>query len=209
MKSIIRLTLIVLISFGAISYSARSETMYITDVLKISVREGNGPDYKIIGVIESGQEVEVISTNGDWAKVRLLNGREGWLNSKYLTAWKSGGTDLKKIKEKEALLNRQNTALKDELKNLSLQLAESRQALSETAKSLETLKDSSRNYVDLENKYNEAEKKLAFQKNKMDELEDENTKLSLQQNVVGAVILLVGFIIGYNARRDKSKSSLL
>jgi SH3 domain protein len=194
--------------------------MYITDILRITVREGSGSEFKIIDVIESGHEVEVISTVDEWAKVRLPNGKEGWLIAKYLTPKKSGGTDFRKLQGKEALLDKQDTVLKtenrqlrDELKKINLQLSESRQVLAVTADSFETLKKSSGNYIEIEKKYNEAEKKLSSQKKKIDYLEEENIRLSRQQNYIwlltGAGILLVGFIIGYNARRDKRRSSLL
>jgi len=219
MNPIIKLIIITLILFACISYSAQAETMYITDVLRITVREGNGPDYKMLDVLESGQEVEVISKSDEWAKVRLPNGKVGWLAGKYLTSQKAGNAALKKTQEKEALLNIQNAALRkeidqlrDELKNINLQLAESKQALFVTNKSIETLKDNPSSYAELETKYREAEKKLSLQKSKMENLEDELTRLILQQNVMwllaGAGILLVGFIIGYSARRDKRRSIL-
>lgn len=222
MNVLIRSILIALISLSVVSYSAsvRAETMYITDILRITVREGSGSEFKIIDVIESGHEVEVISTVDEWAKVRLPNGKEGWLIAKYLTPKKSGGTDFRKLQGKEALLDKQDTVLKtenrqlrDELKKINLQLSESRQVLAVTADSFETLKKSSGNYIEIEKKYNEAEKKLSSQKKKIDYLEEENIRLSRQQNYIwlltGAGILLVGFIIGYNARRDKRRSSLL
>jgi len=216
MNPIIRLIATTFILLACISYSAQAETMYITDVLRITVREGNGLDYKIVDVLESGQEVEVISKSNEWAKVRLQNGKIGWLAGKFLTSQKAGNAALKKMQEKEALLNTQNAALRkendklrDELKKINLQLAESKQALSITDKSTETLKDDPSSYVELETKYREAEKKLSLQNSKMENLEDELTRLLRQQNVIwllaGAGILLVGFIIGYGAKRDKRR----
>ncbi len=220
MNSLIKSIVITLILLAGVSYSAQAETMYITDILRITVREGNGADYKVIDVLESGQEVEVISTSDEWVEVRLPNGKKGWLIGKYLTSRKAGSADLEKLQQKEALLNTQNAALRkeinqlrDELKNINLQLAESKQALFVTTKSAETLKDNPNSYVELETKFKEAEKKLSLQKSKMGNLEDELTRLLRQQNVMwllaGAGILLVGFIIGYSARRDKRRSSLL
>jgi len=219
MNSLIKLSVIALILLAVVSYPAQAETMYITDVLRITVREGNGLEYKILDVLESGQEVEVISSGDEWSKVRLPNGKEGWIAGKYLTSLKPGSATLKKLQEKEALLNTQNSALRtennqlrDELKNISLQLAESKQALFVTNKSFETLKNSPNSYAELETKYKEAEKKFSLQKSKMENLEDELTRLLRQQNVMwllaGAGILLVGFIIGYSARRDKRRSIL-
>jgi len=220
MNSVIKLFVVALILSAFVSHSAQAETMYITDILRITVREGDGPDYKIIDVLESGQEVEVISSGDEWAKVRLPDGKEGWLIAKYLVLQKPGGTALKRLQENEALFNTQNSALRsennqlrEEIKNIRLQLAEAKQALFVTNKSFETLKASPESYVELETKYSEAEKKLYLQKNKIENIEDELTKLLRQQNVMwllaGAGILLVGFIIGYSARRDKRRSSLL
>lgn len=220
MNSLIKSIVITLILIAGVSYSAQAETMYITDVLRISVREGNGSDYKVIDVLESGQEVEVISTSDEWVEVRLPNGKKGWLVGKYLTSRKAGSAALEKLQGKEALLNTQNAALRkeinqlrDELKNINLQLAESKQALFVKTKSVETLKENPGSYAELETKFKEAEKKLSLQKSKMGNLEDELTRLLRQQNVMwllaGAGILLVGFIIGYSARRDKRRSSLL
>ncbi len=217
---VMKLIVITLILIAGVSYSAHAEKMYVTDVLRISVREGSGSDYKIIDVIESGQEVEVISKGDEWAKVRLPDGKEGWLVGKYLTSRKADNAAIKKIREKEALLNTQNAALRteidqlrDELKNINLQLAESKQALFVKTNSIETLKENPGSYAELETIFKEAEKKLSLQKSKIGNLEDELTRLLRQQNVMwllaGAGILLVGFIIGYSARRDKRRASLL
>jgi SH3 domain protein len=222
MNSLARLIIIALIvnAIGLYSDFAQAETMYVTDVLRVTVREGSGSDYKIIDVIESGQEVQVISSFDQWAKVRLPDGREGWVVAKYLTPNKSGSGDFKQLKEKESLLDARNSALqrendqlRDEIKNVGLQLAETKQNLCLTNKLFETLKANPETYIDLEAKYREAEKKLSLQKSKMENLEDEITRLTRQQNVIwllsGAGILLIGFLIGYNARREKSRSSLL
>jgi len=198
----------------------QAETMYVRDILKITMRAGRGVEYKILEVLESGQEVEVLSIDDEWANVRLQNEKEGWVSGKYLTSEKTSSLVLKKIQEKESLLGSQNSALRtenirlrDELKRVSLQLAENKQALFVTNKSFETLKNSPNSYVELETKYKEAEKKISLQKNKVENLEEELTRLLRQQNVMwllaGAGILIVGFIIGYSARRNKNRSSLL
>jgi len=222
MNPLIRPILIALILLSVVSYSAsvRAETMYVTDMLRITVREGSGPEFKIIDVIESGQEVEVIASSEQWSKIRLPDGREGWMIAKYLSPKKPGNTDFRKLQDNEALLESQNSALrrendelKDEIKNAGLRLAEAREALFMTNKLFQTLKTNPEIYIELEKKNREAEKKLSLQKNRMENLEDELTKLVRQQNIMwllsGAGILLVGFLIGYNAKRERRRSSLL
>jgi len=197
----------------------QAETMYVRDILKITMRAGRGVEYKILEVLESGKEVEVLSIDEEWANVRLQNGKEGWVSGKYLTSEKTDSLVLKRIQEKESLLASQiaglraeNVKLKDEVKGLSLQLAESRQNLFEINKSYENLKSKSGGYIQLESDYKKTAQKLAEQNNKAESLEDELTRLLQQQNIKwffsGAAVLIVGFIIGYSARREKRRSLL-
>ena len=197
----------------------QAETMYVRDILKITMRAGRGVEYKLLEVLESGQETEVLSIDDEWANVRLQNGKEGWVSSKYLTPEKTSSLVLKKIQEKESLLGSQvsvlraeNAKLKDEVKGLGLKLAESNQNIFEIKKSYEYLKNNSGGYIQLESDYKKAAQKLAEQSNKAESLEDELTRLLQQQNIKwffsGAAVLIGGFIIGYSARREKRGSLL-
>jgi SH3 domain protein len=197
----------------------QAETMYVRDILKITMRTGRGVEYKILEVLESGQEVEVLSIDDEWANVRLQNGKEGWVSGKYLTSEKTSSLVLKKIQEKESLLGSQisvfrseNTKLKNEVKELGLQLAESRQSLFEIKKAYDNLKSSSGGLIQLEVDYKKAAQKLAEQSHKVESLEEELTRILQQQNIKwffsGAAVLIVGFIIGYSARREKRRSLL-
>ncbi|MBS3918668.1 MAG: SH3 domain-containing protein [Deltaproteobacteria bacterium] len=46
---------------------------------KVSFREGPGTDYKILAEITKGTGLAVIGEKGPWLKVRLEDGREGWI----------------------------------------------------------------------------------------------------------------------------------
>ena len=195
----------------------QAETMYVRDILKITMRAGRGVEYKIIEALESGQEVEVLSIDDEWANVRLQNEKEGWVSGKYLTSDKTSSLVLKRIQEKESLLGSQisvlraeNVKLKDEVKGLGLQLAESQQNLFEIKKAYENLKDNSGDYIQLESDYKKAAQKLAEQSNKAENLEDELTRVLQQKNIKwffsGAAVIIVGFIIGYSTRREKRRS---
>ena len=53
-----------------------AETMYVKDVLRLPLRTGQSTEYKIIAVIESGMQVEVLQVQEDWTQVRLPNQKE-------------------------------------------------------------------------------------------------------------------------------------
>jgi len=46
---------------------------------KISLREGPGTEFKILAEVVKGTGLAVIGENGPWFKVRLEDGREGWV----------------------------------------------------------------------------------------------------------------------------------
>jgi SH3 domain protein len=217
MNTILKWCVITAITSVFFSSVAPAETMYVRDILKITMRAGRGVEYKILEVLESGQEAEVLSIDDEWANVRLQNGKEGWVSAKYLTPEKTSTMVLKKIQEKASLLETQvsalraeNSKLKEEIKGLGLQLAESGQNLFEIRKAYETLKNNSGSYIQLDSEYKKAAKKLAEQSGKAESLEEELTKLLQQQNIKwffsGAAVIIVGFIIGYSSRRERRRS---
>jgi SH3 domain protein len=59
---------------------------YINDSMKITMRTGPATDRKIIALLGVGQEVEVLKSENEWTMVRLLNGKEGWVISRFLTS---------------------------------------------------------------------------------------------------------------------------
>jgi len=64
--------------------TAVAQTRYVTDELRISVRTGQGNEFRIIEVIDSGTSVETLATEGEWAQVRTPEGNTGWVRAQYL-----------------------------------------------------------------------------------------------------------------------------
>jgi len=59
--------------------------MYVTDSFEITVRTGTSTEHKISAMLRSDEEVEALENLGDWTKVRLKTGKEGYVLSRYLT----------------------------------------------------------------------------------------------------------------------------
>jgi hypothetical protein len=50
----------------------------------LNLRAGAGLDKAVLGSVAPGERLEVVATAGEWARVRLDDGSEGWLASSYL-----------------------------------------------------------------------------------------------------------------------------
>jgi len=63
----------------------RAEIMYVSEISKITSRAGPGIEYKVISEIRTGQPVEITQQGRWWTRIRLSDGREGFVLSRFLT----------------------------------------------------------------------------------------------------------------------------
>jgi SH3 domain protein len=193
---------------------------YISDTVKVTMRTGPGNDRKIISLLSIGTKVEVVQPGDEWTLVRLANGKEGWVINRFLTDKLPSDIELNTLKSKyEALrasaseMQEKNSLLKAENEKLTTEFAESRNKLQKTSNDYEALKTESKEFLELQSKFNAASSKLAEQTKKAEKFEDELTKLLWNQNIKwflsGAGVLILGFIIGFSAKRQRRRSSLM
>jgi SH3 domain protein len=221
MKSYVRTLGIVGICLFLLSTAVLAETKYyINDSMKITMRTGPATDRKIIALLSVGQEVKILESENEWTLVRLLNGKEGWVISRFLTDQTPESIQLEALKKnhsalqtKDASLMEENQALKAENKKLGIDLNTSETKQRGLGTSYETLKRESKQFLDLQAKYKESTSKLAAQTQKAEKYEDELTKLLWNKNIKwflgGAGVLILGFIIGFSTKRQRRHSSLL
>lgn len=213
---------IIFIGFCIILFcsAAHAETMYVSDDIKITFRTGPGIDHKILAMIKLGQEVEVLQPDGEWTRVQLPNGMEGWVITRFLTYNKPCCLKLGILKEKHetlsaqsAFLLKENRVYKEESKRLFAELSGSKEMLVAISKSYDTLKKESADFLELKSKYELTSSQLSDQTKKAEELEEELSKLLLHRSIIwflsGASVLILGILIGFSARRQRRKSSLL
>jgi len=201
------------------STSILAETMYVSDVLKLTVRAGKGTSEKIITVIQSGQTVDVLQQEDKWALVRLPDGKEGLVLSRYLTSKITNNVKLKWLQKKHktltvqaATLLEENTKLKKEKKELDSSLKKADKSVEEINKSYDILKTESADYIKLKSKFKKTASQLVEYTEKSELLEKELTKLAFRQTIrwflTGAGVLLLGFLIGFSARRQRRRTTL-
>ena len=202
------------------SATALAERMYVTDVIKLTLRSGPSTEYKILAVVESGQALEIVESGEDWTLVRLENEKEGYVLTRYLISEPPNSVRLEQLQTKHKALTQQASTLLEENTTLREENKQLKSTLDSTEKSFKTLdadykelKAGSAEFLTLKTRYKKASEQLAEQTKKADKLDKELSKVELNQYIkwflAGSGVLLVGFIVGFSARRQRRRPSLL
>ena len=208
---------IVLMCFSANGFA---ESMYVTDRLKLTLRSGPSTEHKILAVVESGQKVEILEPGEDWSLVRNANGKEGYVLTGYLMPEPTHNVLLEKLQRKHkaqtqqaATLLEENTRFRSENKKLKSALDKNEKTLQKLRLDYDKLKAGSAEYLELKEKYKTVSRQLAEQTKRADTLDEELRSVETNQYIkwflAGSGVLLMGFIVGFSARRQRRRPSLL
>ena len=66
-------------------WPASAEQAWVRDEIRLNVRTAPSVENRIVGVVKTGDEVQVLERGDGWTKVRnVLDGRDGWIPEGYL-----------------------------------------------------------------------------------------------------------------------------
>ena len=117
--------ILVLLGFGPAS--ALGDTAYVTDNLRLGLYEAEDTSGRPLRMMDSGQAMEILTRDRNYANVRLPDGTEGWVKAAYLV-------DAKPAKLIVAEITAERDALLAELET-------TRQAFAAPAATIEALKN--------------------------------------------------------------------
>jgi len=110
-------------SVGVQNLASAQTTAYVTDELEITLRSGQGNDYRIVRLLDSGAELEVLERGETWTRVRAL-GDEGWVRNGYLQSEPGAADQLAEANETLAELRQENRTLRNTLDETEARLEE-------------------------------------------------------------------------------------
>lgn len=203
----------------AVAATARAETVYVSDVLKLAVRSGPGNEHKSIAVTESGQQVELIKSGEEWSLVRLANGAEGYVLARFLTTVPPGRFQYLQLQDKIKALTAQaaglaeeNSRLKTENEKLAAAVSGGQNQIGSLRSEYETFKQEASDLVSLKAKTETLAAELEQKNRQLAALEtqpeDVYRTTYLYWFLAGAAVLFSGFLTGYSVKRQRWKSSL-
>lgn len=200
-----------------IAASSWAENVYVSENIRLTVRQDPGNDKKIISILLSGDQVEVVQHGEEWTKIRLSDGKTGWVPSRFLTTQIPSSLSLKMLEKKYAELLAQSgipqediILLKEERKKLEADQKNCLKQMQTLNESYETLKKDSSDVLKLRASYDEALSKVSVQAKKLEQLEADIGKKTFAENfkwfLAGGGVFLAGFIVGIISRRKKTYS---
>lgn len=202
-----------------INIPAWAEKLYVTDVLKLRLWDKKETGRKVIKIVGSGELLDVISKDDQWANVRTSDGKEGWLQKRFLVSKMTHNRKLARLERKHKALMIQNSVLLEENAKLKTDNAQMKEELDRTkrtsneiAESFESLKTESAGFVELKAKYDKVSAQLKTQSLKGQKLESQLEEYETNQTIrwflSGAGVLLLGLILGLSLRRKRRRSLL-
>ena len=161
-----------------------AETAYVTDNLRLGLHAAEDTSDRAFRYLDSGQAMEILTRDRNYANVRLPDGTEGWVKAAYL------------VDEKPAKLIVAETI--EERDRLARELEEAKAAFAEPAATIDGLRSQT---AELSTELDKAREEI-------DALREENASIqglkeqyrgSVPLSWVGGVIalcLVVGFLVG-------------
>lgn len=162
---------------------AAAETAYVTDNLRLGLHAAEDTSDRAFRFLESGQPMEVLVRDRNYANVRLPDGTEGWVKSAYL------------VDDKPAkLIVAETIAERDAL---AAELAEAREAFAEPAATIDQLRGEA---TDLAARLEAAEAQVTDLRDEVAAIEGmkEQYRGAVPLKWVGGVIV-VCFLLGFLA----------
>ncbi len=200
----------------ALTCDAVAEKMYISDIVKVTLRTGPSLEHRVIQMLQSGNEIEVLELGKDWSLVRSTSGKEGWILSRYLSPdipsdLVLGGVQEKydKLLVRAASMEEANMKFIEENKKQTEELTRVSASLKEISNQYEILKTASADFLELQSRYKKVAQELEKQTRRATELNKLLQRRNIQIGLLGAGVLFFGFLIGYNTKRKRRRSSLL
>jgi len=78
------LAFVLLFSSALASTASAADIGWIRSYIRLNLRSGAGTQYKILGGVETGDELRVLARGESWTRVQTGDGKIGWIPAGYL-----------------------------------------------------------------------------------------------------------------------------
>lgn len=217
-----RLSTAAILAFAILGAVSHAQNLYVSDELVITFRSGPGSEYAINRNINAGTRVEVLEEREQegYTRIRLQDGAEGWVLSRYLQAEPTARLRLEAATRELDVERQRADELQRRLNDLQADFDVTTEALSATESSAEQLnaqlsdvRSASANALQTRQQNEELRRQLdeMVSETQVARMEIDELRRRERQNwfIIGAAVLLGGIVIGLVAPslRPKRRSS--
>lgn len=204
---------------------AIADTQYVSDQLTITLRKGEGNQYKILKMLKAGTPVETLQEGtAGYVLVRTSDGSKGWVRKQYLTNETPKPIVIAHLEKEREQLREQVTQLESQQAELTAKLENSRKDLSggnaafadlqkeldKVQSKYDDLHTNASNVVELAKEHDRLKAHNDQLLAEVDQLRQENENIlhtgAVKWFLAGAGVFLVGVIFGKTSRKKKGFS---
>ncbi|WP_027359102.1 TIGR04211 family SH3 domain-containing protein [Desulforegula conservatrix] len=179
----------------------------------VNLRSGKGTESQAIAVVRSGKQLNVIEDGEIWVKVSDSDGKQGWINKKFLTKTKGTPEVKKEEKEenqqaetvtpppqKESVPAPADASKAVEALNPEQEIQSLRLQLDEVTMQLEALKKETSDCQTIKPEHEKALAEIDNLNKTIDEMDKKIVAKGVRWFLAGAAVLLLGWFLGINTR---------
>jgi len=222
----------VALALACVAVPAQAKTLYVTDELSVNLRSAPKGDAEGVKLLKSNTAMELLGDEGDYYKVRLGDGVEGYFPKRYATGEEPRTVVIGRLEKQIAKLQGDLEAARQRLGSASGELESERQqlveqlqatqgevsALQQEIESLQNERDAALqkyerlaadagNVVELARERDELAAQAAKLRSDLDAANKENESLLIsgiiKWFIAGAGVLFFGWLMGRSSRRKR------
>lgn len=202
--------LLTLLLSTAIINNAAAETRFVSDELEITMRVGPSTKQRIISMLKSGTQVEILSVDpkSGYSKVRAANGKTGFVLSRFLMDEPSAREQVASLTAKIQELQAEPEQIRSRLSQLQedySRLQKEHQKLlndkNSITQELAGIRQTAANAINISNERGELRKQVVKLKQEVADLQHTNRELANSRNqrwfLIGAGVVLGSILLGW------------
>lgn len=210
--------LLIAMTLFALPMLAVAETAYVSDQLEITMRRGQGTQYGIRAMLDSGTPLEVLQVDREagYTQVRTPGGLDGWVLTRYLQdepvareRLQAARTDQQAAQEQSQAAQQRLETMRAENERLSARVQTLEQEASELQAELRRVSAAAARPMEIQRQNAKLTEQVRTLEQERDQL---SMKLRSEQSqrenwITGAVILFIGLVAGLIAPHLRRRRS--
>lgn len=213
------IAILLLVVAGGMAQAA--DTRFVKPRGEAVIRTGQGNQYKIVAIAKEGTAVELVEEGEGYALVRMANGDEGWILSRFLSAEPPLDIQVAALNKEKAEMQESVATMTRQVEALTAQLTENKNDLDmvvaerdRLAADYQQLQKDTADVMKIRNDMLQTAEENRQLVDKLVKLETENSKLTKDKTInwflAGSGVLVLGVLLGrLPGPSRRRKSSLL